>query len=100
MNLVPVKYFPSESEETKNFSLARDGYFLEIGKINDESCAIVRDRQTGRLLTTYIDHVRFETSVNDFLIDRIFQSVEELVVKSKKEEMEVRIKKVFKEFGQ
>lgn len=100
IQFIRCRYYPQDAETFSSFDLAREGYFIQIGLINDESRAIVRDKLNNKIVVTFPDYIRFEDTVSDFLANEIYLRVEGLVAKTKRDEVALRIRKTFLDFGQ
>lgn len=92
------KYFKME-DDARNFELARSGYFMALGMSGGDSVAIVKDKQTGRLFTTYIDYVQITESHDEVLIDKLTQLINEYVARIRRDAATTEMLKLFKEFG-
>lgn len=92
------KFF-KDDQDARNFDLAREGYFMQLGVSLDRTVAIVVDKQTGKMFETYVEFVMLIESPQDVLRDKIIESMTLLVPKNKRDEMEVEVISLFNKYG-
>lgn len=96
--MVKCKYF-KDDQDARNFDLAREGYFMQLGVSLDRTVAIVVDKQTGKMFETYVEFVMLIESPQDVLRDKIIESMKLFVSSKKHEEMEVGVISIFNKYG-
>lgn len=96
--MVKCKYF-KDDQDARNFDLAREGYFMQLGVSLDRTVAIVVDKQTGKMFETYVEFVMLIESPQDVLRDKIIESMKLFVSTKKHEEMEVEVISLFNKYG-
>ncbi len=92
------KFF-KDDQDARNFDLAREGYFMQLGVSLDRTVAIVVDKQTGKMFETYVEFVMLIESPQDVLRDKIIESMALLVPKNKRDEMEVEVVSIFNKYS-
>lgn len=92
------KFF-KDDQDARNFDLAREGYFMQLGVSLDRTVAIVVDKQTGKMFETYVEFVMLIESPQDVLRDKIIESMTLLVPKNKRAEMEVEVVSIFNKYS-
>ena len=92
------KFF-KDDQDARNFDLAREGYFMQLGVSLDRTVAIVVDKQTGKMFETYVEFVMLIESPQDVLRDKIIESMTLLVPKNKRDEMEVEVISLFNKYS-
>ena len=93
------KYYQNSENIDGDFSLARDGYFMQIGTSNGDSVAIVLDKHTNKMCTTWIDYIQLVETPQDVLRDKVISSVKEFLPVKKHDDIEVAIIQCFEKYG-